>query len=74
MESIQQMTLEGSPLITLAQQGSDVANVIIAQGSIDNPRGESSVDNGSNNQGKRAQSEAISSASDNRRLADNNAR
>jgi hypothetical protein len=31
MESIQRMAHEGSPLITLAQQGAEVANVIIAQ-------------------------------------------
>jgi hypothetical protein len=45
MKSIQWMTPEGSSLIALAQQGVEVANVIVAQRSIDNPRGEPSVDN-----------------------------
>jgi hypothetical protein len=31
MESIQRITLEGSPLIALAQQGAEVANIIVAQ-------------------------------------------
>jgi hypothetical protein len=54
MESIQRMTPEGSPLIALAQHGADVVNVIIAQRSIGNPRGEPSIDNQSNDRGKRA--------------------
>jgi hypothetical protein len=37
MESIQRMALEGSSLITLAQQGAEVANVIVAQRSAGNP-------------------------------------
>jgi hypothetical protein len=45
MESIQRMAPEGSPLIALAQQGDEVANVVVAQRSTGNPRGESSVDN-----------------------------
>jgi hypothetical protein len=45
MESIQRMAPKGSPLIALAQQGVEVVNVIVAQRSADNPRGESSVDN-----------------------------
>jgi hypothetical protein len=71
MESIQQMALEGSPLITLAQQGAEVTNVIVAQRSADNPRGEPSISNRSNDQGKRTQSEVASSVSSNHRLADN---
>jgi hypothetical protein len=51
-----------------------VANVVVAQRSASNPRGEPSVDNRSNDRGKRARSEAASSASGNRRLADNDAR
>jgi hypothetical protein len=45
MESIQQMAPEGSPLVALAQQGAKVANVIIAQRSTGNPRGEPPVGN-----------------------------
>jgi hypothetical protein len=74
MESIQRMAPEGSLLIALPQQGAEVVNFIIAQRSTDNPRGEHFVGNRSNDQVKRAQSEATSSASGNRRLADNYAR
>jgi hypothetical protein len=73
MESIQRMALEGSPLVALAQQRAEVANVIVAQRSADNPRGEPSIDNRSNDRGKRVRSEATSSAIDNHRLADNDA-
>jgi hypothetical protein len=73
MESIQQMTPECSPLIALAQQGAEVANVVVAQRSAGNPRGEPFISNRSNDQGKRAQSEAATSTSGNRRLADNDA-
>jgi hypothetical protein len=72
MESIQRMTPKGSPLITLARQGAEAANYVIAERSADNPRGEPSVGNRSHDQVKRARSEAVSSASDNHRLADNN--
>jgi hypothetical protein len=71
MESIQQMTPEGSPLVALAQQVAEVTNIIVAQRSADNPRGEPSVGNRSDDRGKRVRSEATSSASDNHRLADN---
>jgi hypothetical protein len=74
MESIQRMTPEVSPLVALTQQGAEVANVIIAQRSVGNPLGEPSVGNWSNDQGKRARSEAASLTSDNRRLANNDAR
>jgi hypothetical protein len=37
MESIQRMAHEGSPLIALAQQGDEVANIVVAQQSADNP-------------------------------------
>jgi hypothetical protein len=50
MESIQRMALEGSPLVALAQQGAEAANYVIAQRSADNPRGELSVGNRSNDQ------------------------
>jgi hypothetical protein len=52
MESIQCMALEGSPLVALAQQGAEAANYIIAEQSADNPRGEPSVDNQSNDRAK----------------------
>jgi hypothetical protein len=45
MESIQRMAPEGSPLTALAQQGAEVANVIVAQRATGNPRGEPSVGN-----------------------------
>jgi hypothetical protein len=45
IEFIQRIAPEGSPLIALAQQGAEVANVIIAQRSVGNPRGEPSVGN-----------------------------
>jgi hypothetical protein len=45
MESIQWMTAEGSSLIALAQQGVEVANIIVAQRSASNSRGKPSVDN-----------------------------
>jgi hypothetical protein len=54
MESIQQMAHEGSPLVALSQQGAEVANAIVAQRSAINPRGEPSVGNRLNDQGKRA--------------------
>jgi hypothetical protein len=74
MESIQRMAPEGSPLVVLAQQGAEVANVVVAQRSVDNPRGEPSVGNRSDGRGKRARSEAAASVSGNHRLADNDAR
>jgi hypothetical protein len=73
MESIQRMTLEGSPLITLAQQGVEVVNVVVAQRLAGNPRGEPSVGNRSNDRRKRSRSEAAASTSGNRHLADNGA-
>jgi hypothetical protein len=54
MESIQCMALEGSPLVSLAQQGVDAANYVIAERSADNPRGEPSVGNRSHDRVKRA--------------------
>jgi hypothetical protein len=71
MESIQRMAPEGSPLVALASQGVEAANYVIVQRSADNPRGEASIGNRSNDRVKRARSEAASSASDNRCLADN---
>jgi hypothetical protein len=54
IESIQRMTPECSPLVALAQQGADVANAVVAQLSIGNPRGEPSVSNRSDDRKKRA--------------------
>jgi hypothetical protein len=71
IESIQWMTPEGSSLVALAQQGVEAANFVIAQRSADNLGGEPFVDNRSNDRAKRAQSETASSASGNRRLANN---
>jgi hypothetical protein len=45
MESIQCMTPEGSPLVTLAQQRAEVANYVIVERSADNPQGEPSIGN-----------------------------
>jgi hypothetical protein len=47
MESIQWITPEGSPLVALAQQGVEMVNIVVAQRSADNPRGEPSIGNGS---------------------------
>jgi hypothetical protein len=68
------MAPEISPLVALAQQGAEAANVVIAQRSVGNPQGEPSVGNRSNDRGKRAQSEAVASVSGNRHLADNDVR
>jgi hypothetical protein len=37
MEFIQRMAPKSSPLVALAQQGAEVANVVLAQRSTDNP-------------------------------------
>jgi hypothetical protein len=68
MESIQRMTLEGSPLVALAQQGTKTVNFIVAQRSTGNPQEEPSEGNRSNDRAKRAQSEAAASVSGNRCL------
>jgi hypothetical protein len=53
MESILRMAPECSPLVTLAQQGAEAVNYVIAQRSTDNPRGEPSIDDRSNDLAKR---------------------
>jgi hypothetical protein len=74
MESILCMVPQGSPLVALAQQGSDAVGQIVAVEPLaGNPRGEPSIGNRSVDQAKRAQSEEASSTSRNRRLADNDA-
>jgi hypothetical protein len=45
MELIQCMAPEGSPLVALAQQGAEVANLTIAEKSANNPRREPSIGN-----------------------------
>jgi hypothetical protein len=75
MESIQWMVLQDSPLVALAQQGAEaVGHIIAVECSTGNHWGEPSVGNRTANQAKRARSEAASSASGNRCLADNDAR
>jgi hypothetical protein len=54
MDSIQWMAHEGSPIVALAQQRVEAMNYVIAQRSADNPRGEPSIDNRSNDRAKRA--------------------
>jgi hypothetical protein len=72
METIQRMAPDGSPLALLAQQGAEVANLIVAEKSAGVPRGESSA--GHDNRARRAQSEAASSASPNQHLSEHDAR
>jgi hypothetical protein len=63
-----------SPLVTLAQQGVEVVGDIVATAPMaENHQGEPSGGNRSHDRAKRARNKAPSSASDNRRLADNGA-
>jgi hypothetical protein len=72
MESIQRMVPLDSPLIALAQQGvEEVGNIVAVAPIVGNHWGKPSSGNRSNDQAKRARSKAASSASGNRRLADN---
>jgi hypothetical protein len=68
------MAPECSSLVALAQQRAEAANYVIAERSANNPQVEPSVGNWSNDQVKRARSEAASLASGNSRLAHNDAR
>jgi hypothetical protein len=65
------MTPDGSPLALLAQQGAEAANLIIVEKSAGVPRREPSDVH--NDRARRARSEAASSASPNRYLAENDA-
>jgi hypothetical protein len=65
METIQHMTPDGSPLVVLAQQGVEAANLIITEKLADVPQREPSV--GGNDQARHARSEAAPLASPNRR-------
>jgi hypothetical protein len=72
MESIQCMVPPDSPVVVLAQQGVEaVGNIVAVAPTAENHRGEPFGGNRSHDRAKRAQSEAASSASGNRRLADN---
>jgi hypothetical protein len=66
------MAPDGSPLILLAQQGDEAANLVVAEKSASEPRREPSA--GHNDRARRARSEAASSASPNQHLAKNDAR
>jgi hypothetical protein len=72
METIQRMTPDSSPLALQAQQGDEAANLIVAKKSASGPRREPSA--GHNDRARHARSEAASSASPNRHLAENDAR
>jgi hypothetical protein len=72
IETIQLMSPDGSPLALLAQQGAEAANLIVAEKSANGLRREPST--GHNDRARRARSEAASSASSNRHLAENDAR
>jgi hypothetical protein len=75
MESIHRMVPHDSPLIALAQHGVEAAsNIVTTAPSTENHQGEPSSGNRSNDWAKQAQSEAATSANDNRCLADNDAR
>jgi hypothetical protein len=72
METIQRMAPDGSPFAVLAQQGAEVANLIVAEKTADIPQREPSV--GGNDWARRARSEATSSVSPNRHLSEHDAR
>jgi hypothetical protein len=72
METIQCMPHDASPLTLLAQQGAEVANLIVAEKSAGGPRREPSA--GHNDRARHARSEAASSASPNQHLPENDAR
>jgi hypothetical protein len=61
MESIQRMTHESSPLVTLAQQGAETANYVIVERWVGNPQGEPYVGKQSHDRAKRARSEPAAS-------------
>jgi hypothetical protein len=71
METIQRMAHDDSPVALLTQQGAEAANLVVAEKSASRPQKEPSI--GHNDRARRAQSEAASSASPNRHLAENDA-
>jgi hypothetical protein len=72
MQTIQRMSPDGSPLAFLAQQWPEAANLIVAEKSAGVPQRKPSVSH--NDRVRRARSEAASSASPNRYLAENDRR
>jgi hypothetical protein len=66
------MTPDGFPLALLAQQGAEVVNLIVAEKSASGSQREPFA--GHNDRAKRARIEAVSSASPNRHLAENDVR
>jgi hypothetical protein len=72
METIQCMAPDSSPLALLAQQEAEAVNLIISEKLASRPRRELSV--GHNDRARCARSEAASSASPNRHLAENDVR
>jgi hypothetical protein len=66
------MAPNGSPLVILAQQGVEAVNLIVAEKSAGVPQNE--LSGGHNDRARHAQSEAASSTSPNRHLAENDAR
>jgi hypothetical protein len=75
MESIQCMAPEGSPLGALVQQGIEAANNVVAvEQSVGNHQAEPSIGSRSDGRARPAWSEAASSISGNKQLADNDAR
>jgi hypothetical protein len=72
IETIQRMTLDGSPPALLAQQGAEVVNIVVAEKSVGVSRREPYVSH--NDRARRARSEVASSGSPNRYLAENDAR
>jgi hypothetical protein len=74
MESIQRMVPHDFPSIALAQQGAEaVRQIVIAEPSTGNHRGEPSIGNQSADRAKHTQSEEASSTSGNIYLAINDA-
>jgi hypothetical protein len=71
METFQRMVPDGSPLVVLAQQGVDAANLVITEKSADISLREPSV--GDNDRARRARSEAALSVSLNHRLSEHGA-
>jgi hypothetical protein len=71
METIQRMAPDGSSLALLAQQRPEATNHIIAEKLVGVPQREPSI--GHNDRARRARSEAASSTSPNRYLAENDA-
>jgi hypothetical protein len=72
METIQRMMPDGSPLALLAKQGAEEVNLVVAEKSASRLRREPSASH--NDRARHARSDATSSASPNRHLAENDAR